>query len=284
MPRAIGPIIVLAIFVAVAQRIGGAQGLPLQEMLHRVGEYTLHYEERFLIVLSDEQYEQRLFARSPVPVTSRTITSEMMFLWVSNEKTWLAVRNVLMVDGRSANDSAERLDRLLRSDALIGIKKLRRIRDESARFNLGTIHRNFNDPMFPLRFFEPENQQRFVFSLSGQRTVSGIAGSMLTFDEAASPTFIQDDGRDLPSHGRVWSGPDGAILRTQLQVGDAQARLTGSIVVDYVREPKLAMLVPVGMREFYSATPVGGVTERIEGEARYSNFRQFLTSARIVPD
>jgi hypothetical protein len=267
----------------------------LAVVLERAGQYVLGFEERFALVIGDERYDQhkiggamRLGNGSTIaPPQDRTIESEMLFLWLSGERAWLAVRNVLTVDGGAVDGSQQRLDRLLASTAPIGLARLRQLRNESARFNIGTIRRNFNDPMSPLRFLEPESRRRFGFALAGEETVNGVVTSKVTFNEEARPTFIQNS----PSHGMIWIAADGAIVRTRLEVGNRQQRLTASIVVDYRRDQKLDMMVPVTMREIYTALAAGGATgalgpvsERIECDAKYSNYRRFETAGRIVPD
>jgi hypothetical protein len=257
-------------------------------------------EARFMVIIGNERYDQhalnglgknawdRSIVRAP---SDRKIASEMWFMWLPGEKTWLAVRNVLTVDGRAIDNSQQRLDRLLAGSVPIGVARLRQLRDEGARFNLGSIRRNFNDPMLPLRFLEPESQPRFKFALAGEEKVNGAATSKVTFEEEGRPTVIQDNGRDRPSHGALWIAADGSVMRTRLEVGDRLRGLTASVSVDYNREPKLDLLVPVTMHELYMAIsstdtsgPLGAVSERIECEARYSNYRRFETSTRIVPD
>jgi hypothetical protein len=56
------------------------------------------------------------------------------------------------------------------------------------------------------------------------------------------------------------------------------ARVHTTLRVDYMPHRELGMMVPEEMRETFWVP--GG---RGEGHARYSNFRQFATSARIVP-
>jgi hypothetical protein len=195
------------------------------------------------------------------------------------------------VDGAAVSESHDRFERLIGGTAPIGIARLRQMRNEGARFNIGSIRRNFNDPMFPLRVIEPDNQRRFKFALAGHETVDGAAASKISFDESTRPSLIQDNGRDRPSRGTVWLGSGGAVLRTRLEVGDRQRGMTATIVVDYRRDPKLEMLVPGAMHEIYMAItandtsgPLGAVGERIDCEATYTNFRRFETAARIVPD
>jgi hypothetical protein len=254
---------------------------PLTLLLSRAADYTLQYEERFAVIIGDEDYEQHVDGQRFRGPRARTIASEMMFLWLTGEKTWLSVRNVVSVDGHTIKDSRKRLDRLLSAAAPVGVAHLRRMRDEDARFNIGTIRRNFNDPMFPLRFLEPETQRRFTFVLAGQETIDGTATSKVAFDEQERPTFIQDGTRNLPSHGILWMADDGRVLRTRFDVRDMGRGLTAMITVNYRPDPKLDMLVPVTMHEIYRA---GSPSEQIECNARYSNFRRFETAARLIPD
>jgi hypothetical protein len=251
-------------------------------LLDRVGAYVQRYEERFAVVVSDEEYEQRVDGRSYRGARSRKITSEMMFLWLTGEKSWLSVRNVVSVDGSVIRNSRQRLDRLLSASAPVGVAHLRRMRDEGARFNIGTIRRNFNDPMYPLQFLETENQQRFTFALVGQETIDGVETSKVTFDEQARPTFIQDDNRSLPTHGILWVADDGAVVRTRLDVRDPLHGLSAIIFVNYRAEQKLEMLVPGTMHEIYIAA--GQNSEHVECNARYSSFRRFETAAHVVPN
>lgn len=194
----------------------------------------------------------------------------------------LSVRNVVSVDGSAIGNSRKRLDRLLSASAPVGIAHLRQMRNEGARFNIGTIRRNFNDPMFPLQFLEPEQQQRFTFALAGQDTIAGIDTRKVTFDEEARPTFIEDGSRSLPTHGVFWIAEEGAVVRSRLEVRDPPRGLTAIVLVDYGPDAKLDMLVPTTMHEIYLAA--GPNRERVECNARYSGFRRFETAGRIVPD
>jgi hypothetical protein len=53
--------------------------------------------------------------------------------------------------------------------------------------------------------------------------------------------------------------------------------------VRYRREATLGLLVPYEMREVYRLGTNSGTLEEIDAVAGYTNFRQFHTSARIVP-
>lgn len=91
---------------AVAARVLVATAAPpapaMPELLRMAGAYVRHFEDAFAVVVSDEEYEQRLIGRaSDLPVTRRT-NAEMLFLWRPDERVWLSVRNVLRVANGSA--------------------------------------------------------------------------------------------------------------------------------------------------------------------------------------
>jgi hypothetical protein len=67
----------------------------------------------------------------------------------------------------------------------------------------------------------------------------------------------------------------GEVLRTVL----TWERIEGMIAVYYGHVPGIPVPVPVRMAERY-VTRTGAL---VGGEATYANFRQFETSARIVP-
>src|SRR5205823_15052005 len=121
----------------------------------------------------------------------------------------------------------------------------------------------------------------FTFTLAGEEVVNGNPTSKISFEEQASPTFVQDGRTNLPAKGEIMVASDGAVLRTRLRVPDAARQITSFISVEYRREPTLDMLVPSTMREIYTA---GVPYERVESTATYTNFHRFETSVRIVPE
>jgi hypothetical protein len=172
---------------------------------------------------------------------------------------------------------------------------LRRLRDEGARFNLGRVYRNFNDPTFVLQLLDPSYETRFAYSLQGEERVNGADAWRLAFAERSLPSVILTPAGDLPSSGVVWiSRSDGAVVKTRLTVFDPTANAHAEIVVDFSLNPRFGVWTPAQMKEHYWQLRVasqgapgaplapGIMNEQIEGTARYSNFRRFETSARIV--
>lgn len=273
-----------------------AAGEPsLAEILDRAGKYVHQFEQDFAVVICDEDYRQddhpRPFGR--LEPLSREMRSEMLFVRGEQQAMWLAVRNVLTVKDKGywvldpVPGSKERIDRALKDTSPGQLSRLRVLADEGARFNLGHIYRNFNTPALALQFLAPEFQSRFTFRVAGREKVAGNQAVKLEFTERGSPTVIAlNDKSQLLSSGVVWVGEaDGAVLRTRLTLKAPQTAegpgLDATISVGYRRDTKLEMWVPSYMEEEYSEQRQPG--ERIECYARYSNFRRFETSARIVP-
>jgi len=269
------------------------------QILARVGDYVRRFETDFAIIISDERYDQkdvvigdngRLRSRA-----QRAIRSETLFAWVPEQQAWLTARNVLTVDGATVPDSKTRLDAALAENTPDTRARLRRLRDEGARFNVGRIYRNFNDPTLVMQYLDPTYQPRFAFTLLSADRIGGVDAWKIAFAERSKPTLIQTPTVDLVSTGTVWVGrADGSVVRTMLTVEDVLSNTTAQIDVDYRLDPKLGIRVPVRMSETYeqqaleNIAPAGAPQrlatrrERIECVATYSNYRRFETSGRLV--
>jgi hypothetical protein len=270
-----------------------AQTPPLDQLLDRAGRYARGFQHDFETVVADETYIQReritrnQGGKPHVTNAARTINSEMVFMWLPEDRSWLLVRNVRKVDNKEVADSRARLERVL-SDTTPGtlVPRFTRLRDESARFNLGRIYRNLNDPMLPFQFIDPLYQPRFTFEIAGQDAITGITTFRVAFEEKTTPTVVAVDGKDAFSKGEIWLTPSGIVLRTHLTLNNPVTSLSSSFTVTYGREPKLAGWVPVRMDETYvkrtSFSPSDSVVTEITCSATYWNFRRFETSARIV--
>ena len=260
----------------------------VKDLLARAAEYVQRFEEEFSAVISLEQYQQRAEQHREAPPRAwlliaseaRTLRSEMLFARLPDRRRWLTIRNVLTVDGEAVPDSADRLERALSESASAGV--LRTLADEGARFNLGRIRRNVNDPTFALRFLSRDAQAGFSFSLAGREPAGGVDAWKLAFTER-SPSLVRNArNEDLPAKGSIWlSVADGTVLRTDFTIVDKRARLQATSTVDYERERKLGTWVPVRMAESYTQR-TGQIEERIVCTAMYSDFRRFETSGRLV--
>ena len=260
----------------------------LPTLLARAGAYVQQFEQDFSTVISDESYEQHAERtrsegkrRQVLASADRILESEMFFAWLPVEREWLTVRNVLAVDSHEVPDSRYRIDRAF-ADESTRLSRLRQLADEGARFNIGAIVRNINDPAFAIRFLDPALQSRFAFSAGRADTIAGHRAVKLSFVERERPSITRlPNGRSVPSRGAFWIADTGEVVRSELSYRESTTKLDATIGVDFERQPSLELWVPSRMTEEYVKS-LEAAEERITCTATYTNFRRFTTSARIV--
>jgi hypothetical protein len=232
-------------------------------------------------VIADEVYEQEVRSR-PFGVNSqrpirRTIRSEALFIWLAVERQWVFVRNVLSVDGRSVADNGARLDQLLGESNLDISSRVRRLQQESSRFNIGPVARTIGDPTFALRFLDRESQSRFTFKLGDIEQVEGVRAIKLAFDERARPTIVQANGRNAPTSGTMWVEPMmGTVVRTYMKL-TTSLRTDESVTTEFQKDMNLQAWVPVRMSERYEER----TAQTIICSASYMNYRRFGATVRV---
>ena len=257
----------------------------LAAVLARVSDYADNYGRELSAVVAEEVYEQKATrgavsagaaaAQSP---TSRRLVSDFLLVKVPGADGWLPFRDVFEVDGVQVRDRDDRLKKLfLEAPPEKAVENAKTIWDESARYNIGVIHRNVNVPTLPLMFVDSRFVPRFEFSRRGEPTVGGIRAWEIEYREVARPTIIKTrGGEDVPASGTLWVEPvSGRILRTLMKAAGA------TITVTYEpRAESLGLWLPVKMQESYVYS-VG----RIQAIATYSKFRRFqvFTEEKIKP-
>jgi hypothetical protein len=283
-----------------------AQEPDLRAVLERAGSYVAEFQRQFSGIVAEEQYTQEIKAvarQSPcnargMPVATRVcqeqlvypvrseLRSDLLLVKPGGADDWLQYRDVFELDGLPVRNRSERLTSLFLVPSSASRNQIARIRDESARYNIGDIHRNVNVPLFALTFLAPGNQARFKFKRTdervpatfGPRLAEGSAFHVSTevwvvqYQEVRRGTMIHTNhNKDLPSRGRFWIEPaTGRVLMTELVARNRELRAT--IDVSYQSQPLLGLLVPIEMREWYDGLRSGS---RIEAVATYGKFRQF---------
>jgi hypothetical protein len=254
----------------------------LDLVVERLMAYTDGYPRALGRIVAEEHYEQRVESptrasgSSPERVALRITLADVGFAVLGRE--WVGIRDVFEVDGMPFPDAGRRLERALSlPDAEAAVRAILR---DNARFNLDAerIGRNVNIPTMAVQFLQPRHRWRFSFARDGEETLEQRRVWRIRFRERERPTLVrQINGRDQPLRGIVWVDPEtGQVFRTDMSWERGPG---GHIMVTYGRVASIEPLVPLTMSEEY-ADKDG--PERILGEARYSNFRQFTTSGRVV--
>ena len=259
-----------------------AQQTSLKDVVSRLDNYLLSYEQTLASVVAEERYSQTMSALvrvgSPRILQSRVLLSDYALARSPGGQTWTGFRDTFEVDGKPVRNREARLAALLASGTPESSAQARRIALENARYNIGAAVtvRNINVPTMVLDLMHQVNRSRFSLSRLAGDTIDGQATWRLFFTERRRPTIIRNhNGKDRRARGSMWVDPStGEVVKTTLQ-WDGEPE--GFITVNYARDPNIGALVPVRMIEQYRRDEMV-----VEGEATYSNYRRFQTSARVV--
>lgn len=255
-----------------------AQTVRLSDVVARLDNYLRDYDERLASFVAEETYRQWVEQgpKDRRSTTSRMLRSDFAMTLTSERQRWVGYRDTFEVDGAPVRDREGRLQALLNSGA---VGQAARIAEENARFNLGDdlISRNINIPTLALEIMHPRVRDQVKVRRTGAGVQDGRPGWLIEFREQNMLTLMRTPERgEQPS--RVVALVDiqtGEVLRTVL----TWKYVEGAITVSYGQAPGMPVLVPIRMDERYDIR--GG--EIVAGEATYDNFRQFETSARLVP-
>ena len=274
----------LLVPVLVAQEIG-----EVDILLDRLSQYLAAYESELATVIAEEHYEQaeyRPLNRANLEqLRRRTTTSDIAFLRLPDGSRWFGVRDVRTVDGKPVETSEARLGELLKRLDAKTFEQAARIAAESAQYNLGGP-RTINMPTTALEVLHPIHHVRYIFKIRRGGRIEGRQTRRIDFEEFDEPTIVSG-GDGAPAvfiHGSAWIEPgNGRLWRVELTLkpkANPQLPRTADnrLRVDFTFHPTLKMMVPAQMDETFWIR--GG---RGQGQAKYSNFRQFTTSARIIP-
>ncbi len=265
----------------------GAAGLP--RGLAAAGAYVERFERAFSSVVWRERYRQevrteRRFgssgARSPLLTGRRTLDSEMFFLWLPEDASWITVRDVVAIDARPNAATDRRLQALLAGSA-VSTRQLRVLAAENGRHDIGQIQRSFTEPTLVLLFLDTHYRHRFSFTPGSASLIRGRRAATWDFVELGRPTVIRSGDEDMPARGSLAvDSATGEILETQLELRVPNAMLVGHVSVRFASDPRFDVLVPIEMRERYESAS----GEHITTVATYADFRRFETAGRLVRD
>lgn len=260
--------------------------LAIARFVDKAADYVRRYQDELTSIIAEEQYSQTVRAQTPRKdgePRETTLSSEVFFMFTPGHD-WMTIRDVLAVDGRPL-DTRPDLRRAL--EELPAPQVAARFKAYNSRFNVGRVHRNFNEPTLSLLVLDDRHRKRFTFTRAKARSGDAPARVRLTFREHRQPTLIRDlDGQPAYSRGEFALDPaTGRIeeIRFLLTVGPLKVALETM----YERDARLGIHVPVRFTEHYEdGRPprdgrAGGRHEEIECRATYSNFQRFAVQTRI---
>jgi hypothetical protein len=263
-------VLLIAASVPGAEALGSAQSD--QDVIAHVRAFAERYQREAPSLVAHEEYVQTATYRRGA-AAHRVTTADLVMVRLPGTEGWISLRDVLTVDKRPVRDRQERLLKLLQSPEPTALAQARRIAQESARFNLGSLTRTMNVPDTAFEYLQPRHGERVRFERLRDETIAGRSVVVIRFRESSGPSILRNlQGGDLLAGGRVWAEPDsGAIVRTELLVDHRASK--GTSTVDFGIDPRLGIHVPLKMTERYTMTG-----ETIDAVAKYSDFRRFTVS------
>lgn len=270
-------VIIVAVALAQTQAQVPAPDTSARAVVAKAAVHIKEYQEALQFVLADEASVQEVFNTRGARVARRETTGEFFLAYVAADGGWLAVRDILTVDGAPVEPKDNLRELLSRgSFARIG----RQVADRNARYNLGSIARNFNDPMLALVILDDKHRGRFRFER--RRVEPTPAGTVVTvtFTERDRPTLIRgSDGRQIFTRGEmVIDAATGRLRRTLITLKDGATE--ASLTATFTESEKLGLWLPASLTERYEHT-TSRARELVVAESSYSNYRRFNVNVII---
>jgi len=268
----------------------------LDVMLDRAAWYLDYFIDQFVNVVAEEQYAQdsnvllpsfspfvgrgglATAPPSPTDLTRarhRDLRSDFLLVKSPENENLIPFRDVIEVDGTPVRDREARLARLFISPDKNAMQQAEAIRDEGARYNLGTMRSTLGNPVLALGVLQAAYQRRFKFSLGKEDRTVAPGVWAVDYQETASPAMITGEvGRDLFAHGRVWiEAATGRVLKTELNVEQPSVR--AMVTTTFRFDDRFTIAVPQEMRERYTL----GTGNTVRTVASYGRFRRFDVKA-----
>lgn len=286
LPRCAPPVVLLLGSLA-ALPLSPASGLSAQgnapssdtsvnAILAAADRYLLEYQNQLTFLLADETYQQEVFDDGPTPTASRAMTGELFVTFLSADHAWVAVHDVATVDGAPVPDRDD-LRALFAREPVAGVA--RQLVQRNARFNIGHIVRNFNEPTLGLLVLNPRRRTQFKFTRKTVDREGATTLVTLAFRETERPTLVRGvDGRDVYSSGELVIEADtGRIRRTAIHF--TYTSIVAELATTYAHDARLDLWVPATFAERYERRRPP--REVILCQASYTDWRRFEVQVRI---
>lgn len=240
-----------------------------------VRRYVSDYQRTFISLVADEHTTQRVTTAGTVTATRET-SGELFSVYLEDERAWMSVHDIMQVDGAPAPPHAD-VRALLRSQSMRAIAPW--LAAANARYNIGHVTRNFNEPTLALLLFAPEHADDVRVSATRARPESGEPLVALRVRGRRGFALVHSLTSAVSMDATVDVEPDsGRVHHTTLTFSDHQVDAT--LETRYAFDDHVAMLVPVRFIERYTEPRSQEVTTV---ESALTNYRRFEVTARMVP-
>lgn len=243
----------------------------------RAAESLTALKKSLEFVLADENAEQRVVNAEGRLVQSRRTSGDFFLSYVVADGGWLSVRDLAVVDDQPVQNRDD-LRALLTQGSMLRIG--RALADRNARFNIGPVMRNFNDPMLAAVLLDDRHRGRLRFQRRRVDVADGTAIAVLSFEERDRPTLIRGAGGEpIFTRGELHvDAATGQLRRSAItmKVGPTSASLTTTFAL----VERLNQWLPSQMDERYDHTSSKEQVSVLV-TSTYTNYRRFEATGRI---
>ncbi len=249
----------------------------MRAVLAKATSHLREYQAALRFVLADEATVQEVFNTHGRRVARRETSSEFFLTYVEADGGWLSVREITVVDGAPVEDR-ENLRALLNRGSIARIG--RAVADRNARYNIGSIARNFNDPMLAMVILDPKHQGRFRFERRLVEPTDTGTRVTLAFTERDRPTLVRGaDGRPIVARGELTlDAATGRLHRSVIALKDRST--TATLTATFEANEKFGLWLPATLTERYEHA-TSDLREQVVAESTYTNYRKFEVNVII---
>ena len=273
---------VLALVAALAGlALGAAEAAPaagnatVKALVAAATKYVARYQQEFAYLLAEESYTQtRIHGGSQAE--NRVLRSELFLTYLPADNEWVAVRDVLEVDGSPVRAREDLRTLLSKGGELRGL--ISEVVARNARYNIGQVTRNFNEPTLPLLLVDAKRVNEVQFERKDLTLDGTTVLATLAFTERGRPTLVRGPRGSMPATGEiVIEAATGVVRRTTFEL--SQDGFKVKLSTEYARDKALGLWVPAVFTERYERA--AQEQEVVVGQATYSNYRRFDVTFRI---
>jgi hypothetical protein len=240
--------------------------------------YVESFRKDAAFLIADEATTQRRLDARDQTIESRQTKGEIFLTYLEADAQWIAVHDVASVDGEAVADREDLRSLLTKGNELRGVAQ--RVATRNARFNLGGVWRNFNEPTLPLLLLERSRIGNLSLDRKGVAREAGVTIVTVGFRERDRPTLVRGPREPIRAEGElVIEAESGRIRRTRFELDQDPFR--AELVTTYALDARIGMWLPRAFVERYEGKP-DGREEVIVCETEYTNYRKFTVTGRIV--
>lgn len=247
----------------------------LKALVSAASTYVARYEQDFAFLIADESYSQTR-TDAGGGAENRLLRSEFFLTFLPADNEWVSVRDPVEVDGAPVTGRGDLRALLSKGGEIRGL--IAEVVARNARYNIGQVTRNFNEPTLPLLLLEAKRVNEVKFERRAVSHEGDVVLATLAFLERGRPTLVRGPEGSLPAKGEITlEAGTGIVRRTTFELDRTGVKV--KLITDYALDKKLGLWLPTVFTERYDTTSPS--TEVVMCEATYSNYRRFDVTARI---